>query len=101
MTRSALCLFDEGMEASAVLYCQLYEGLPQFPGSNHVSLTSFDGTIAPVLRLKHHICSFSLHVKAEACSLPHVLAPSFLALHGLQHSHAPIPSSHIMQDSSV
>ena len=49
--RSALCLFDEGMEASAILYCQLYEGLPQFLGSNHVSLTSFDRAIATVLRL--------------------------------------------------
>jgi hypothetical protein len=50
LMRSALCLFDEGMEASAVLYCQLYEGLPQFLGSNHVSLTSFDRAIATVLR---------------------------------------------------
>ena len=59
MMRSALCLFDEGMEASTLLYCQLYEGLPQFPGSNHVSLTSFDGAIATVLRLKYHVFSFS------------------------------------------
>ena len=31
-------------------------------------------------------------MKAEACSLEHVLAASFFALHGLQHSHAQIPA---------
>lgn len=37
------------------------------------------------------IFSFS-EMKAEACSLAHVLAASFLALHGLQHSHAQLPA---------